>query len=174
MTGSLCFGFITEKIFQMPFVSSKVSANFEPELKNFLNIPMTYRKMTSELIRFLCKNNPRPSPLLSGEVSSEIIKIYMLCKDMIKFEDEYLTLLEISIKESKSDQILELRNCLIQAYKPKPELDLRLYTVLAYSYFKTRENYEKLQESFIQQLYNADVYLNKALEIIGNNTFYLW
>jgi hypothetical protein len=174
MTGFLCYGFLSSKIFQQHFVSSKATALFEPEIKNFFGVPLTYRKLASELIKLLCKNSPRPSTLLSGEVASEIIKIYSLCKDFLRFEDEYLTLLEISIKESKSDLILDLRNNLIQYYKPINELNIRCYTAMAYSYFKTRDNYEKTQEGLLRQLYNADVYLSKAIDEIADTCLYLW
>ena len=173
-TNCLCFGFISPKVFHKSFTTTKATALFEPDIMQFIGTPLTYRKLAYELIHLLCKNAPRPSVLLSGEVSSEIIKIYTLCKDFLHFEDEYLTLLEISLKESKSDIIVELRNNLIQCYKSTEALNLRCYVAIAYSYFNTRSSYEKQQEFLVQQLFNADTYLNKARDLLQNDCLYLW
>ncbi|OMJ95392.1 hypothetical protein SteCoe_1147 [Stentor coeruleus] len=174
MTGCLCYGFLVQKVFVSNVQSSKVMAMFEIEIMQFIGVPLNYRKAAYEIVRFLCKNNPSPSVLLSCEVSTEIMKIYNLCMDFLRFDDEYLTLLEISLKESKYDLIIEIRNNLIQTYKSNPSLNLRCYAALAFSYFKTRGTYEKQQDSFIQQLCNADMYLDKALNLIGEDCLYLW
>lgn len=171
---SLCFGFVSPKLFQKVFETTKATAVFECEIKQFLGVPMNYRKLGYELIHLLCSNSPRPSVLLSGEVSGEIMKIYILCSDFLPLQDEYLTLLEISIKEAKPDVILDLRNRLIQTYQAKPELNLRCYVSIAQSFFKTRTKFEKNQDFLVQQLCNADLYLDKALQLISDNSLYLW
>ena len=172
-TGSACFGFIPERIYRPNFISSKVTARFEPEIAKFIQTEMNYRKISADLIGFLCKNNPRPSTLLSAEVSSEILKLYALTKDSLSLEDEYLTLLEIAINEAP-ELINELRVKMIASYKQRPELNLRVYFALASAYYKTRELFEKTPESLAQLLFNAYSYANKAGELVQNETVYLW
>lgn len=172
-TGSACFGFIPEKILNPSFITSKVSSLCESEVYRFFNIPQNYRKLSSELLNLLCKNNPRPSVLLSGEVSSEVLRIYSLTKEFLSLQDEYLTLLEIAIKEAP-ELIIDLRTKLINTYNLTDTLNTRCYWALALSYFRTRDTLDKYQGTRPQQLYNAYVYAEKVLNLVLNETLYLW
>jgi hypothetical protein len=172
-TQSACFGFVPEKVHKNSMSSSKVTAKFEPEIAGFIANEVNYRKISEDILNFLCKNNPRPSTLLSAEVSTEVLKLYTLTKDSLELEDEYLTLLEIANSEAP-ELINELRIKLTSTYKLNDQLNFRCYAALASAYFQTRDLYEKNQESLVQLLYNSYMYAQKALELIGDSSFYLW